>query len=255
MRRSIAVAGWLDGTSKAGSAMALTAPTDVWTPAGLFRFGAFGLRPGGHLPVVDMRLPHSEIVVESERVAPALILVDGWAYAYRMLPDGRRQIFDFLLPGDLLCPELRLDGTAATSVHIITRAGTVDATGHLDDAQCAGLLAQLRGEATQRRLEHIVRLGRQTAAERMGHLMLDLYARSKQAGLALRARFAMPLTQELIADALGLSIVHVSRVLQQLRRDRLIERDGGILVLLDPDRLAAITDQQAGCPGRLGQEW
>lgn len=94
-------------------------------------------------------------------------------------------------------------------------------------------------------LAHVVRLGRQTAYERTAHLLLELHDRTTTAGLEQNGRFPMPLTQEALADALGLSIVHVNRTLQQLRRDRLIEVRSGEARLLDRDALIEIADYQA----------
>ena len=74
----------------------------------------------------------------------------------------------------------------------------------------------------------------------------ELHDRAAAAGLADDGRFLLPLTQEVLADALGLSVVHVNRVLQQLKRDRLIELHGGRARLLDRARLAMVSDASSG---------
>ena len=91
-------------------------------------------------------------------------------------------------------------------------------------------------------LDHIVRLGRQTATERMCHLLLELRWRLHAVGLAPTREFALPLTQEAIGDAVGLSIVHVNRTLQDLRRRGLIELRQGRVVLLEAERMAEIAE-------------
>jgi len=90
--------------------------------------------------------------------------------------------------------------------------------------------------------QQIVRLGRQTAYERLAHFLLELYHRLQTAGLAQNERFFLPLTQELLADTLGLSSVHINRTLQQLRRDKLIHWKGGLFQLLNPEELRLIAD-------------
>jgi CRP-like cAMP-binding protein len=93
-----------------------------------------------------------------------------------------------------------------------------------------------------RLLDHVVRLGRHTAYERVAHLLLELRERLAAAGLGDDRRFPLPVTQEVLADALGLSVVHINRILQQLRRERLIETRAGQAVLLDPELLVQVAD-------------
>jgi CRP-like cAMP-binding protein len=97
-------------------------------------------------------------------------------------------------------------------------------------------------------LDHAVRLGRLTAFERVAHFLLELQQRLEIAGLGDRQRFPLPLTQEILADALGLSIVHVNRTLQQLRRTGLIELRSGVAILVQPDALAKLCDYRGLMP-------
>ena len=90
--------------------------------------------------------------------------------------------------------------------------------------------------------EQVVRLGRRSAAERLGHWLLDLQHRLAMAGVSEGERFPMPLTQELLSDVLGMSIVHINRIIQQLRRERLAEVRGGFVTILQPERLKMITE-------------
>ncbi len=103
-------------------------------------------------------------------------------------------------------------------------------------------------------LDHIVRLGRQTAYERMAHLLLELRWRLAEVGLGDERKFPLPLTQEVLADALGLSIVHVNRTLQQLRREGLLEMRAGFVELLKPDVLIATSDFRLPQPTRQ-EDW
>jgi hypothetical protein len=104
-------------------------------------------------------------------------------------------------------------------------------------------------------LSQIMRAGRQSAYERFAHLMLEFHSRLKLSGLADGTTFQMPLTQEALGDGLGLSIVHINRTVQQLRREQLIRIGGGMVTLLDPDALSSIAEfheMPLGRPDRSG---
>ncbi|GJE43212.1 hypothetical protein AEGHOMDF_2391 [Methylobacterium soli] len=88
----------------------------------------------------------------------------------------------------------------------------------------------------------VTRLGRQTAYERMSHLLLELRERLSLAGIEPGDSFTLPIIQEMLADALGLSVVHTNRTLQQLRRDGLIRMSGMKVTLVDAAALAALSD-------------
>jgi CRP-like cAMP-binding protein len=199
----------------------------------------------------DRRERHAageELVAEGRPAARARFIVSGWACRQRVLPDGRRQIFQFLLPGDGFGLSRRPPAPELAAVVALTALETVDAEPVIEAAH-AGRAANLaRGLNSLPALEqgllldHVVRLGRQTAYERVTHFLLELQRRLEVAGLGDAQRFPLPLTQEILADALGLSIVHVNRTLQQLRRERLIELRSGVAILLQPELLAGISD-------------
>jgi CRP-like cAMP-binding protein len=205
----------------------------------------------------EMHPAGAEIYGEGANLRPR-VLLSGWACRMRMLPDGRRQIFAFLLPGDAVGLSTRPQPPGQCTVVALTRVETADATALRDAvaADCAGAsglglacalaLALEEGQV----LDHVTRLGRQSALERTAHLLLELHDRLTCVGLADGARFSLPLTQEVLADALGLSIVHINRTLQQLKRDGLIEMKAGWVRLLDPERLAGRADFAA--PPRAG---
>jgi CRP-like cAMP-binding protein len=193
--------------------------------------------------------PGAELLTEGGLVRPPRLIVSGWALRQRLLPDGRRQIFSFLVPGDGVGFCLSPHPLAMTSTVALTRLETVDATPlrlAAKDKEAHPALAEAIQSGAHldesRLLDNIVRLGRQTAYERVGHLLLELRDRLTIAGLADEHRFPLPATQEVLADALGLSVVHINRILQQLRREKLIELHSGRVVLLNPDLLASIAD-------------
>ena len=161
------------------------------------------------------------------------VVTAGWACRRVGLPDGRRQIIDFVLPGDILVssdqPLNRIDAEAITPVRVM----------HLDHDWLKQASASVASELEARLVDHIVRLGRHTAYERTLHLLLEFHRRLSLVGLTEDGAFAIPLTQAVFAEALGLSIVHVNRILQQLRDEHVIDLRRGTLTLLQKERLQA----------------
>jgi CRP-like cAMP-binding protein len=202
----------------------------------------------------DRRERHAageELAPEGQAGVRPRFILSGWACRQRVLPDGRRQIFSFLLPGDSLGFSRR-PGPELSTIAALTALETIDA-GPVAEAMQTGAvpgigraLAAIEPIEQTQLFDHMVRLGRQTAYERVAHLLLELQRRLEVVGLGDRQRFPMPLTQEILADALGLSIVHVNRTLQQLRRDRLIELRSGVAILLERDILANIAEYGLG---------
>jgi len=187
--------------------------------------------------------PGHELTHEGQRNASAFVLADGWAVSYKITEDGERQIVDFQVPGDFLGLRSILFRTSDHSIDAVTRieATEVLATDIFEafaDAPrlaTAVLWAASRDEAMV--VEHLVNLGRRTAEERTAHLLLELGTRLSLVGLADRTGFDCPLTQFHLADALGLSAVHVNRVLRQLREKKLVTFQKGRVVFDDLDRL------------------
>jgi CRP-like cAMP-binding protein len=165
------------------------------------------------------------------------IVLSGWAGCCRILSDGRRQIVHLLIPGDTCgLPGLVVGPTLCSTV-ALTRVRTAS-FGSLEQvlrspaAQDVALANVVRREAAKQHealLDHVVRLGRMSALERTAHLLLDLHARLQAVGLTQGETAPLPLTQEILADALGLSVVHMNRTLQELRRQGLIECRAGRL--------------------------
>lgn len=189
-----------------------------------------------------------ELIVEGQTGRRARFVLSGWACSQRVLSDGRRQIFGFVLPGDLLGLGERASSPTLCSVGALTAMETIEAEPVFEAVQSGeapGLARALIAAQTAEQAllyDHMVRLGRQTAYERVAHMLLELQRRLEITGLGDAQRFPLPLTQEILADALGLSIVHVNRTLQQLRREKLIELRSGVAILLQPDMLASICD-------------
>lgn len=171
-------------------------------------------------------------------VAEPLLLLQGWAARVRILPDGRRQFMSFYLPGDVIGSAHHARPIASATVVAITECVACPAPA----APAASGLAQAYavGEALDEAylLGHVVQLGRLNAQERIGDFLLEIYERLSLAGLTVGGSFEMPLTQEMLADALGLTPVHVNRMIQQARRDGDLMWKSGRVLLRDPERTA-----------------
>jgi CRP-like cAMP-binding protein len=166
---------------------------------------------------------------------PAMIL-SGWAAQQRILANGARQICRLVLPGDLLglrTSPARADWpvVALTPVTLLDLSGL--APGAPSGAAAPGLLALLARDEDRALLNQVLRLGALSALQRTAHLVLDLHERLSRVGLVAADIFAMPLTQEMLGATLGLSVVHVNRMLQTLRRDGALSLRCGVVKILD----------------------
>ena len=190
--------------------------------------------------------PHRDIHAAEVAPPPPRMIVAGWAAQYRQLANGQRQIVSLRLPGDFVAPWSPLRLPSSCAVAALTELETVNAQplaeagpAHPGLAHAVRVMAHLE---TALLGDQIMRLGRQTAAGRFAHLMLELHERLDRVGLAEDGRFAMPLTQEALADVLGFSVVHVNRTVQQLRRDRLLEMRNGMVVLVQREQLQELAN-------------
>jgi CRP-like cAMP-binding protein len=174
----------------------------------------------------------------------ARMVTAGLVGEARLLSDGRRQIVALRLPGDVLTPT----NLASHVISALAPSRTLEASAVLDqvsDPRRAPALSAAWSEARRMEqravLDHVVRLGRLSAYERTGHFLLELHERLMRVKLAQPGGFQLPITQEIMADILGLSIVHVNRTLQQLRREGLLTYRAGSIGLPDRVRLASVS--------------
>jgi CRP-like cAMP-binding protein len=211
---------------------------------------------------VRLHRAHENLVREGESAGHIGLLLTGFAYAFRVLPDGRRQIVSYLIPGDLCDPRLLLLPTAPHTVSTLTAANVVhfareallalfERYPHLGRAVC---WLALQEEMISR--EWLVNIGQRTAVERLAHLLSEVFTRMQSVGLTDRNRCELPLTQVELADTLALSTVHVNRTLQELRRQGLVSLSSGILEIHDFDALQSVAMFSADYlhPGRERSE-
>lgn len=179
------------------------------------------------------------IIAEGEKPDHLHIMVEGWAARVKNLPDGSRQITAFLVPGDFcdlyvtILGEMDHDVVALTDARVayVPHQEMEDLPRNRPELGRALWWATLVDEAVLR--EWVVNIGRRDAYRRIAHLFCELHARLQMVGLADDDSFSLPLTQEVLADAQGLTPVYVNRTLQTLRRQGLIELSQRTLTILD----------------------
>ena len=191
--------------------------------------------------------PRRDLVSEGDRPRFVHLVLDGWACRYKTLPDGKRQIVSIFVAGDFCDVNVYILKQMDHSIGAITRLKVAMITPEEMNALTAERprLTQplwwheLVELAVQR--EWTVNLGQRSAYERLGHLLVELYLRLRTVGRASDGRCDFPLTQNDLADATGLTAVHVNRTLQELRRDGLIELERKQLRILDLERLKDVS--------------
>ncbi|MCZ8152643.1 MAG: Crp/Fnr family transcriptional regulator [Rhodobacteraceae bacterium] len=184
-----------------------------------------------------------DIIHQGQTDQCAYVLASGWASSYKILVDGTRQIVDFQIPGDFIGLRSVLFRTSDHNVEPITpvqasevtQRDLLDAFTRTPRLATAVLWAASRDEAMV--VEHLVDLGRRSATVRMAHFLLELGARLRLVGMANHHGYDCPLSQYLLADALGLSAVHVNRVLRELREAGLVTFQKGRVVFDDYEAL------------------
>jgi CRP-like cAMP-binding protein len=187
-----------------------------------------------------------ELISQGDKRHDAYILQSGWGCSFKLLANGGRQIITFAIPGD--CVGLRSvllrtadHSFAALTDAVVSRVAVsqmMSIFAEFPHLGAAILWATSRDEAVV--VEHLASLGRRDALERTAHFFLELHDRLQLVGLATNSEFACPLSQYLVADALGLSAIHVNRVLRQLRERELLTFQDHKVVFHDAERLKAI---------------
>jgi CRP-like cAMP-binding protein len=184
-----------------------------------------------------------DVVREGERPKDVQLVVSGWACRYKQLEDGRRQVVSVFLPGDICDLNVFILREMDHSIGSITDVTIADLSREFFEEISTAyprIVTALWWEslvdaAIQR--EWTLNLGQRTALERMAHLLCELFFRLRLAGLTSGDGCDFPLTQADLADASGLSKVHVNRTLQELRSANLIVLKGKTLVVPDLRRL------------------
>ena len=222
------------GLRKTGAFMPVNAEELQFIEA--FRTGTTAVRAGG------------TILYEQKPNGKLFTLYSGWAFRYKTLSDGRRQILNFLLPGDFIGLQQKFADGAMHGIEAVT-----------DTSLCVfprdGLWELYRGfpnlgyditwlAAREESMvdDHLLTAGRRNATERVAMLLMHLFRRLERVGMAEGGTIDFPINQQHIADALGLSLVHTNKTLRRLRQLGLHEIQDGRLRLLNTRALERIAD-------------
>lgn len=187
-----------------------------------------------------------DIAREGENPSVVRLLVSGWACRYKDLPDGRRQIVGFFLPGDFCDLNVYILQELDHSIGALTRVQfyeiepeqfqeVIDQRPNLIRAL---LWHEMVSSGIQR--QWLLSIGQRSALERLAHLFVELYYRLQAVGLATGLTFDLPITQNHLAEANGLSPVHLNRTLQEMRREGLIELSDRQLKIADLKQLKKV---------------
>ena len=174
------------------------------------------------------------------------LLLSGFAQRYRQLSDGGRQIVGFHVEGDFVDLHFSMLHRASHSVQLLTPAKLADIPQqavvklmHARPAVAEAIWIDSLADASIVQ-EWVVSIGRRSARSRIAHLLCEVGLRQEHAGLGHRSRIDLPLTQERLGDALGLTPVHVNRTLKALETEGLIQRDRRAVIIPDWDGLADV---------------
>ncbi|HUQ13148.1 MAG TPA: Crp/Fnr family transcriptional regulator [Novosphingobium sp.] len=223
-----------------------------WVPCALCPLPACpGLRPLGAAEVAymqqfkqgELRIDRgAQALVQGQRSAHVFTVLAGVLIRYKLLEDGRRQIVNFMFPGDLVGLQAALGEPMSHSVEALTPATLCvfsrerfpELIHH--QSQLAYDVIWLAAKEEEALEEHLVALGQRTARERIAYLAVFLMSRAIETGISEPgASLALSVTQTQIADMLGLSLVHTNRTLQALRQANLIGWTLGEITIADLD--------------------
>lgn len=196
-----------------------------------------------------LRPAGTDLILEGDRPENVHLLIEGWAYRYKLLPDGGRQIMAYLIPGDVCDIHIfilkRMDHSIGllsdARIGVIPEPAMIDLMDRYPRIARALFWATLVDEAILR--EWLVNTLRREPFERLAHLFCEMWLRMRAVGLVEEGNtFDLPLTQAVLGDMMGINAVTVNRVLQRLRAEELIMLKNGHLTILDIDRLRAVSD-------------
>jgi CRP-like cAMP-binding protein len=183
--------------------------------------------------------PGASFLREGARSEHLYTVLHGWAFRYKMLDDGRRQILNFALPADMVGLQGTLMHEMEHSVEALTpltlcvfpRSKLYDLYSQFPSL--AFDITWLAAREEQLIDEHLVSLGRRTALERTAYLLLHLYARAQELRLVKDGGIQFPFTQQHLADALGMSLVHTNKTLKRLLASKAVSWRGRAFEVLD----------------------
>ena len=173
-------------------------------------------------------------------------LLSGWVFKYKTLEDGRRQVTNFGLPGDLIGLQASMFDAMTHSVEALTDAALCI----LPRAKIWPLYKNFEGLAFDvtwlaareeaMLTEYLATVGQRNSMERVAFVLLDLFRRAQRSGLVKNGQMMLPIAQHHLADTIGFSLVHTNKVLQKLRRTECFNWTNSTFVMRDEAKLAGI---------------
>jgi CRP/FNR family transcriptional regulator, anaerobic regulatory protein len=190
--------------------------------------------------------PGISFLREGARTESLYTVLGGWAFRYKMLDDGRRQILNYVLPADLVGLHGSLTEEMEHSVEALTpltlcvfpRSKLWDL--YAKFPSLAFDLTWLAAREEQLVDENLLNVGRRTALERTAYLLLQLFRRAEDVGLTKDGTIHFPFTQQHLADTLGMSLVHTNKTLKRLTASRAVQWKDRMFEILDRATLAHI---------------
>ena len=184
-----------------------------------------------------------DLVVDGYEYRKLCFVERGFAARYKLLRNGKRQIVNLVLPGDVVglpgsfLKKARYSVLALTDLKLQVCSVTDYVRLCYRRPQFGLMLSWLAIQEAVTCAEHAINTGRRTPIERLAHFLLEMYSRLEMVGLAANLSFELPLSQEVMSDALGLSVPHLNRTLAKLRSDGSITLNNHRIDLTDPAAL------------------
>jgi CRP-like cAMP-binding protein len=191
-----------------------------------------------------------DLIIDGYEYRKLCFVKDGYAVRYKLLRNGKRQILNVVLPGDIIGLPGSFYERAVYSVIAISdlrmHVCSLDAYVHLcyQRPQFGLALTWMAVQEATTYAEHVIDVGRRTPIERLSHFLLELHARLLAVGRAETARFTLPFSQEVMADVLGLSVPHLNRMMQRLRAEKLIADRARTVEFIDTAAMQALAHYQ-----------
>jgi len=191
-----------------------------------------------------------DLIVDGYEYRKLCFVKDGYAVRYKLLRNGKRQILNVVLPGDIIGLPGSFYERAVYSVSAITdltmNVCALDAYVQLcyERPQFGLALSWIAVQEATTYAEHIIDVGRRTPIERLSHFLLELHVRLRAVDRAEETSFTLPFSQEVIADVLGLSVPHLNRMMQKLRSEKLIADSERRIEFTDIDAIQALAHYQ-----------
>jgi CRP-like cAMP-binding protein len=190
--------------------------------------------------------PGTTILSEGSDGPHLYTVLSGWVFKYKTLEDGRRQVTNFGLPGDLIGLQASMFEAMTHSVEALTDVTLCI----LPRAKIWALYKNFEGLAFDvtwlaaheeaMLTDYLATVGQRNSAERIAFVLLDLFRRSRRSGMVKKDELKLPITQHHLADTIGFSLVHTNKVLQKLRRTGCFNWTNSTFVMRDEDKLAGI---------------